>query len=60
MFEGKTCSHSRAFTNTIATDMIEQGIDMYTVKEFLGDIRLSMTEKYVKVYLTSLKAKYDA
>jgi site-specific recombinase XerD len=48
------------FRHSIATDMIEQGIDIYTVKEFLGHKSLSMTEKYVKVYLTSLKAKYDA
>ena len=45
---------------TIATDMIEQGVDIYTVKEFLGHASLSMTEKYVKVYLKSLKAKYDS
>ena len=44
---------------TIATDMIEQGVDIYTVKEFLGHRSLAMTEHYVKVYLTSLKAKYD-
>jgi integrase len=48
------------FRHSIATDMIEQGVDIYTVKEFLGHKSLSMTEKYVKVYLTSLKAKYDA
>jgi hypothetical protein len=48
------------FRHTIATDMIEQGIDIYTVKEFLGHASLSMTEQYVKVYLSSLKAKYDA
>lgn len=48
------------FRHTIATDMIEQGIDIYTVKEFLGHRSLAMTERYVKVYLTSLKAKYDA
>lgn len=48
------------FRHTIATDMIEQGVDIYTVKEFLGHATLSMTEKYVKVYLSSLKAKYDA
>jgi hypothetical protein len=48
------------FRHTIATDMIEQGVDIYTVKEFLGHSSLSMTERYVKVYLTSLKAKYDA
>ena len=48
------------FRHTIATDMIEQGVDIYTVKEFLGHTSLRMTEKYVKVYLQSLKAKYDA
>ena len=47
------------FRHSIATDMIEQGVDIYTVKEFLGHRSLTMTEKYIKVYLTSLKAKYD-
>jgi integrase len=47
------------FRHSLATDMIEQGVDIYTVKEFLGHASLSMTEKYVKVYLTSLKAKFD-
>ncbi len=48
------------FRHTIATDMIEQGVDIYTVKEFLGHASLQMTERYVQVYLKSLKAKYDA
>jgi integrase len=48
------------FRHTLATDMIEQGVDIYTVKEFLGHTSLAMTERYVKVYLSSLKAKYDA
>jgi hypothetical protein len=48
------------FRHTMATDMIEQGVDIYTVKEFLGHASLAMTERYVKVYLSSLKAKYDA
>lgn len=48
------------FRHTIATDMIEQGVDIYIVKEFLGHSSLEMTERYVKIYLTSLKAKYDA
>lgn len=47
------------FRHTLASQMIEQGVDIYTVKEFLGHKSLSMTEKYVKVYLSSLKAKYD-
>ena len=48
------------FRHTIATDMIDQGIDIYTVKEFLGHALLKTTERYVQIYLTSLKAKYDA
>jgi hypothetical protein len=48
------------FRHSIATDMIEQGVDIYTVKEFLGHKSLAMTEKYVKIYLSTLKAKYDA
>jgi integrase len=48
------------FRHSVATDMIEQGVDIYTVKEFLGHKSLAMTERYVKVYLSSLKAKYDA
>lgn len=48
------------FRHTIATDMIEQGIDIYTVKEYLGHASIAMTEKYVQVYLRSLKTKFDA
>jgi len=48
------------FRHTIATEMIDQGIDIYTVKEFLGHAQLATTERYVQIYLTSLKAKYDA
>jgi integrase len=48
------------FRHSIATEMIEMGVDIYTVKEFLGHKSLAMTERYVQVYLSSLKAKYDA
>ncbi len=48
------------FRHSIATEMIDQGIDIYTVKEFLGHRSLAMTERYVQIYLKSLKAKYDA
>ena len=48
------------YRHTVATDMIEMGVDIYTVKEFLGHASLGMTERYVKVYLSSLKTKYDA
>src|SRR6266700_5425174 len=48
------------FRHSLATDMIEHGVDIYTVKEFLGHKTLAMTERYVIVYLSRLKAKYDA
>jgi hypothetical protein len=48
------------FRHSIATEMIDQGIDIYTVKEFLGHKSLAMTERYILIYLKSLKAKYDA
>jgi len=35
-------------------------VDVYTVKEFLGHKSLQMTERYIRIYLKSLKAKYDA
>lgn len=47
------------FRHTIATDMIEMGIDLRTVQEFLGHVSLEMTQKYVKVYLSTLKKRYD-
>jgi site-specific recombinase XerD len=60
-YEGKSYVIApHQFRHSIATDMIETGVDIYTVKEFLGHRSLAMTEKYVKVYLSSLKAKYDA
>lgn len=48
------------FRHTIATEMIDQGVDIYTVKEFLGHARLNTTERYIKVYQATLKAKYEA
>ncbi|HET8852596.1 MAG TPA: tyrosine-type recombinase/integrase, partial [Ktedonobacteraceae bacterium] len=48
------------FRHSIATEMIDQGVDVYTVKEFLGHKSLAMTERYIQVYLKSLNAKYDA
>ncbi len=48
------------FRHTLASEMIDQGVDVYTVKEFLGHKSLQMTERYIRIYLKSLKAKYDA
>ncbi len=43
------------FRHSIATEMIDRGIDIYTVKEFLGHKSLQMTERYVQIYLKSRK-----
>jgi integrase len=48
------------FRHTLASEMIDQGVDVYTVKEFLGHKSLAMTERYIQVYLKTLKTKYDA
>jgi len=60
LFEGQAYVISpHQFRHTIATDMIEMGIDLRTVQEFLGHESLTMTQKYVKVYLATLKKRYD-
>lgn len=55
-----TILNAYCIRHTLATEMIDQGADVYTVKEFLGHKSLTMTERYIQVYLESLKAKYDA
>ena len=47
------------FRHTIATDMIDKGVDIIAVKEFLGHKSLSMTLRYIKVYRKGLQAKYQ-
>lgn len=46
---------SHQFRHTVATEMIDAGIDVYAVKEFLGHSSVAMTEKYIKVYQQRLK-----
>lgn len=43
------------FRHTVATEMIDAGIDIYAVKEFLGHSSVTMTERYIKVYQLTLK-----
>ena len=43
------------FRHTVATEMIDAGVDIYAVKEFLGHSSIAMTEKYIKVYQQRLK-----
>lgn len=49
---------SHQFRHTVATEMIDAGVDIYAVKEFLGHSSVSMTEKYIKVYQQTLKREF--
>lgn len=46
------------FRHTVATEMIDAGIDIFAVKEFLGHSSIVMTEKYIKVYQQRLKKEF--
>ena len=46
------------FRHTVATEMIDAGVDIYAVKNFLGHSSVSMTERYIKVYQQRLKKEF--
>ncbi|QIB28086.1 site-specific integrase [Caloranaerobacter azorensis] len=46
------------FRHTVATEMIDAGVDIYAIKEFLGHSSIAMTEKYIKVYQQRLKKEF--
>jgi hypothetical protein len=46
------------FRHTVATEMIDAGVDIYAVKNFLGHSSVVMTERYVKVYQQRLKKEF--
>lgn len=46
------------FRHTVATEMIDAGVDIYAVKNFLGHSSVAMTEKYIKVYQQRLKEEF--
>lgn len=48
-FTSHKCRH------TVAKEMIDAGVDIYAVKEFLGHASLRMTEKYIRVYQERIK-----
>ncbi|MFQ9956599.1 MAG: tyrosine-type recombinase/integrase [Turicibacter sp.] len=47
------------FRHTVATEMIDAGIDIYAVKEFLGHSSIAMTERYIKVYNQKIKKEFN-
>lgn len=46
------------FRHTVATEMIDAGVDIYAIKEFLGHSSVVMTEKYIKIYQQRLKKEF--
>ena len=46
------------FRHTVATEMINAGVDIYAVKEFLGHSSIAMTEQYIKIYQERLKKEF--
>lgn len=46
------------FRHTVATEMIDAGVDIYAVKEFLGHSSVAMTEQYIKIYQQRLKKEF--
>lgn len=49
---------SHQFRHTVATEMIDAGVDIYAVKNFLGHSSVTMTERYVQVYQQRLKKEF--
>lgn len=49
---------SHQFRHTVGTEMINAGVDIYAVKEFLGHSSVRMTEQYVKIYQERLKKEF--
>ncbi|MGM0878096.1 MAG: tyrosine-type recombinase/integrase [Bacillota bacterium] len=49
---------SDQFRSTVVTEMIDAGIDIYAIKEFLGHSSIRMTERYIKVYQQRLKKEF--
>lgn len=47
------------FRHTVATEMIDAGVDIYAVKEFLGHSSVLMTERYIRVYQDALKKEFQ-
>lgn len=50
---------SHQFRHTVATEMINAGVDIYAVKEFLGHSSIAMTERYIKIYQSTLKKEFE-
>ena len=46
------------FRHPVATEIIDAGLDIYAVKEFLGHESIVNTEQYIKIYQQRLKKEF--